>query len=309
MNAARKEGSTFRVVANRMIVPNVHLLTVEAPAVARAMQPGQFVILRAEEEGERIPLSVSDWDADLGTLTLVFLNIGATTARLAKLRENSTIPDVVGPLGNPAEIERYGTVLLVGGCYGIGSLYPIARALKAKGNRILMLMEARSSYLFYWEDRYRGLADQLLHLTRDGSKGSKGHVPRIPEILKTLNEPVHRIIVNGCTFLMKRASDAVAPLEVPTIVSLNPIMIDGTGMCGVCRVSVGGVTKFACVDGPDFDGRAVNWPELLQRRRTYMAEEVVPVQTSRASTPEDESTVAHKGCGQPPIEHEKESVR
>ena len=271
----------YRVIASRMIVPNVHVLTVHAPEVAREVKPGQFVILRAEEEGERIPLSVSDWDAELGTLTIVFLNIGATTARLARLEEGSLIPTVVGPLGNPADIEAFGTVLLVGGCYGIGSLFPIARALKAKGNRILTVLEARSSYLFYWEDRFRALSDRLLHLTRDGTRGTKGHVGRLPEMVKELGEPVHRAIVNGCTFLMKRASDSTRLLAIPTFVSLNPITIDGTGMCGVCRVSVGGATKFACVDGPDFDGHQVNWPELLQRRKTYMAEEVVPLRTSR----------------------------
>lgn len=271
----------YKVIASRMIVPNVHVLTVEAPDVVRDMQPGQFVIIRAEEEGERIPLSVSDWDADRGTVTLVFLNIGSTTHRLARLEEGSGIPTVVGPLGNPAEIGLYGTVLCLAGCYGIGSLFPIARALKARGNRIITVLEARSSFLFYWEERFRQLSDKLVHITRDGTKGYKGHVGRLPEVIKALAEPVHRVIVNGCTFLLKRGSDATRPLGIPTMVSLNPIMIDGTGMCGVCRVSVGGVTRFACVHGPDFDGHQVDWPELLQRRKTYMAEEVVPLRTSR----------------------------
>jgi NAD(P)H-flavin reductase len=271
----------YKVIASRMIVPNMHVLTVEAPAVVRDMKPGQFVIIRAEEEGERIPLSVSDWDAARGTLTLVFLSIGSTTGRLARLEEGSSIPTVVGPLGNAAEIEHYGTVLCLAGCYGIGSIFPIARALKAKGNRIITVLEARSSYLFYWEDRLRGLSDKLVHITRDGTKGYKGHVGRLPEVIKALDEPVHRVIVNGCTFVLKRGSDATRPLGIPTMVSLNPNMIDGTGMCGVCRVSVGGVTRFACVHGPDFDGHQVDWAELLQRRKTYMEEEVVPLRTSR----------------------------
>lgn len=271
----------YKVIASRMIVPNMHVLTVEAPAAARDMKPGQFVILRAEEEGERIPLSVSDWDAGRGTLTIVFLNIGSTTSRLARLPEGGYIPTVVGPLGNAAEIEHFGTVLCVGGCYGIGSIFPVARALKAKGNRIITVLEARSSYLFYWEDRFRQLSAKLLHITRDGTKGYKGHVGRLPELIKALDEPVHRIMINGCTFVLKRGSEATGSLGIPTMVSLNPIMIDGTGMCGVCRVSVGGATRFACVHGPDFDGHQVDWPELLQRRRTYMAEEVVPLRTSR----------------------------
>ncbi len=271
----------YKVVASRMIVPNMHILTVEAPAVVRDIRPGQFIILRAEEEGERVPLSVSDWDRDQGTVTTIFMSIGYTTHRLARLTEGMNIPTVVGPLGNAAEIRQYGTVLCVGGCYGIGSLYPIVRALKEAGNRVIMTLEARSSYLFYWEDRYRILADRMVHITRDGTKGYRGHVGRLPEIIKALEEPVHRAIVQGCTYVMKRGSEATLPLGIPTWVSLNPIMIDGTGMCGVCRVSVGGTTRFACVHGPDFDGHQVNWAELLQRRKTYMAEELVPLSTSR----------------------------
>jgi ferredoxin--NADP+ reductase len=271
----------FKVLASRMIVPNVHLLALRAPAVAKEAKPGQFVIIRAEEEGERMPLSISDWDAEAGTITLIFLNIGGTTARLAALQPGSEIPTVVGPLGNATEIKNYGTVLCMAGCYGIGSMYPIARALKQAGNRVIALIEARSSYLFYWEDRFKTIADRLVHITRDGSKGYRGHVSKLPEIIKALDLQVDKIVINGCTLLLKRGSDASRPLGISTTVSLNPIMIDGTGMCGVCRVTVGGSTKFACVDGPDFDGHQVDWPELLQRRRTYVKEETVPLRTSR----------------------------
>jgi len=271
----------YKILACRMIVPNMHILTIEAPIIAREVQPGQFIILRAEEEGERIPLSVSDWDRERGTITTIFMNIGSTTNRLSQLESGSFIPTLVGPLGNASEIEHFGTVMLIGGCYGIGSLYPIARAMKEHGNRVLVVIEARSSYLFFWEDRYRILVDEVFHITRDGSKGLKGHVGRIPEILATLNEPVNRVIVNGCTFCLKRASDTTRELGIKTIVDLNPIMIDGTGMCGVCRVTVGGETKFACVQGPDFDGHEVDWTELALRRKSYMAEEVIPLRTSK----------------------------
>ncbi len=271
----------FKVITSRMIAPNVHLLTLEAPVVAKEAQPGQFVILRAEEEGERIPLSLSDWDADLGVITVIFLNIGNTTNRLAALEAGTEIPTVVGPLGNATKIENYGTVLLVGGCYGIGSIFPIARALKEKGNRIITLLEARSSYLYYWEERFKQISDKMIYITRDGTKGHKGHAERMPHILREAGEPIDLIIINGCTFLLKRGSDASREMGIKTIVSLNPIMIDGTGMCGVCRVTVGGAMKFACVDGPDFDGHEVNWDELLQRRKQYMSEEVVPLRTSR----------------------------
>jgi ferredoxin--NADP+ reductase len=271
----------FKLIESRMIVPNMHQITVEAPAVARGVKPGQFVILRADEDGERIPLSVSDWDAAKGTVTIIFMNVGATTNKLAAVPAGASIPTVVGPLGNASEIDHYGTVLCVGGCYGIGSIFPIARALKEKNNKVFVVVEARSSYLLYWEDKLAAVSDGLVQITRDGTKGYRGHVGRLPEIIKSFGEPVDRVVVNGCTFVMKAVSDATRPLELKTMVSLNPIMIDGTGMCGVCRVTVGKTTKFACVHGPDFDGHEVDWAELLQRRKTYMNEEVYPLRTSR----------------------------
>jgi len=271
----------FELVEKRMIVPNLHLLTLKAPAVAAQAKPGQFVILRGDDDGERVPFSLADWDADTGTITVILMNVGSSTDRLASLEAGTAIPTVVGPLGNPTEIDRFGTVLCLAGCYGIGSVYPIARALKEKGNRVYTVVEARSSYLFYWEDKLAAVSDKMFHITRDGTRGHKGHVGRLMEIIKSLEHPIDRFIINGCTFLMKRGSDTTRPLGIKTIVSLNPIMIDGTGMCGVCRVSVGGVTRFACVHGPDFDGHEVDWAELLQRRKTYMREEVIPLMTSK----------------------------
>ena len=271
----------FKVVTSEMIAPNLHLISVQAPAVAAEAQPGQFIILRANDDGERIPLSISDWDHQNGTISTVVMNIGRTTSQLAALSAGTEIPTVVGPLGLPTVIDNFGTVVCVGGCYGIGSIYPIARALKDKGNRVITILEARSSYLLYWESRLKEVSDQLITITRDGTRGYRGHIGRLGEILNSLEEPVHRIIANGCTFMMKRVSDASRPLGIKTIVSLNPIMIDGTGMCGVCRVSVGGKMRFACVHGPDFDGHEIDWAELLQRRKTYVREEVIPFRTSR----------------------------
>jgi ferredoxin--NADP+ reductase len=271
----------FKLIENQMIVPNMHLLTLEAPAVARQMKPGQFVILRAEEDGERMPLSVSDWDAQDGTVTVIFMSVGSSTGKLASLAAGTSIPTVVGPLGNPTEIEEFGTVLCLGGCYGMGSIFPIIRALKEKKNKVITVIEARSSYLFFWEDKLKEVSDDLVYITRDGTKGYRGHVSRVLEIIKSSEEGVDRIIINGCTFLLKRGSDVSRPLGIKTVVSLNPIMIDGTGMCGVCRVTVGSSTKFACVHGPDFDGHQVDWAELLQRRKTYLTEEVIPLRTSR----------------------------
>jgi ferredoxin/flavodoxin---NADP+ reductase len=270
-----------KVIKSEMIVPNIHLLTVESPAVARQVKPGQFVILRADEDGERIPLSIADWDAKEGTVTVFLMNVGTSTNRLASLKAGMNLATVVGPLGNPSEIDNFGTVICLGGCYGIGSILPIARGLKDKGNKVITVIEARSSYLFYWEQKLKEVSDKLIFITRDGTKGLRGHVSRLPEIIQSVGEPISRVIINGCTFLMKRGSDVTRPLGIKTIVNLNPIMLDGTGMCGVCRVTVGSSTKFACVHGPDFDGHQVNWAELLQRRKTYMIEEVIPLRTSR----------------------------
>lgn len=271
----------FKLINTRMIVPNMHQLEIEAPAIAKEAQPGQFVILRAEKDGERIPLSISDWDRDKGIITTVFMNVGSTTNVLAGLKAGESIPTAVGPLGTATEIESFGTALCIAGCYGIASIYPIAKKLKEKGNRVILLLEARSSYLFYWEDKLSEVSDEIIYITRDGTKGHKGHMGRFSEIVQNLDHKIDIVFVNGCTFLLKRGSDASRPLKIKTIVSLNPIMIDGTGMCGVCRVSVGSQTKFACVDGPDFDGHQVDWDELLQRRKTYLDEETIPLRSSR----------------------------
>jgi len=272
----------FRIVENRMLVPNLHQMTVQAPEIASAVKPGQFVIVRAVEDGERIPLTVADWDVDKGTVTVIYMNIGKTTQTMACLGSGSALPTVVGPLGNPMEIGHFGSVLCVGGCYGIGSIYPIARALKAAGNTVTIVIEARSSYLLYWQDRLRTVSDQMFPITRDGSQGMRGHIGNLGKIIASLSSPVDRMIINGCNFLMMRGSQESLPLEVKTIVSLNTIMMDGTGMCGVCRVTVGGDTKFACVDGPHFDGHQVNWDELAQRRKAYIDEEILLIRSSKA---------------------------
>ncbi len=270
----------YRVVERKMVVPNLHQLTVEAPQVTASVKPGQFVIVRPDEEGERIPLSVADWDPDAGTVTCVFMQVGASTAKLARLKPGSTIPTFAGPLGNETEIASFGTVLCVAGCYGIASIFPIARALKAAGNTVYVLMEARSSYLLYWQDRFREVANRVITITRDGTAGFKGHVTRLGELLTMLRLKPDRVIANGCTFQMMKTSEATRPLGIKTMVSMNPIMIDGTGMCGVCRIDVAGKTKFACVDGPDFDGHEVDWNEFFTRRQAYNPEEVHPLRRS-----------------------------
>jgi len=270
----------FKVVERSMIVPNVHLLTIEASEVAQAARPGNFIILRPDEQGERIPLTIADWDVSAGTVTSLFVQVGASTAKLVRLKAGDTIPTFAGPLGNETEIAKFGTVVLVGGCYGIGAIYPIARALKAAGNRVFALIEARSSFALYWEDRLKTVCERVLVISRDGSRGYKGHVTRLAEILATEKIKPDRLIAYGCTYQMMEVSRQTKPLGIKTIVSMNPIMIDGTGMCGVCRLTVAGETKFACVDGPEFDGHEVDWEEFLARRESYNAEEVEPLHRS-----------------------------
>jgi len=271
-----------QILENKMLTPNLHQVIINAPEIAKSALPGQFVIVRVEEDGERIPLSIADWDAAQGTLTLVYLNIGHTTQKLAQMQTGSRLPTLTGPLGNPMEIGYYGHVLCVGGCFGIASIYPIARALKEQGNQVTVLIEARSSYLLYWQEKLKKVADRMITITRDGSQGIPGHINNLPPIAASLLTPLDRIIINGCNYLMMRGSQESQPLNIKTIVSLNTLMIDGTGMCGVCRLTVNGSTKFACVDGPHFDGHEVDWEELAKRRKAYLHEEEHAVHSSAA---------------------------
>ncbi len=268
------------VIERTMVAPNIHNLKLLAPDVARAARPGQFVILQAEEDGERIPLTISDWDADKGEITVVFIQVGATTGTLASLKAGDSIPTAAGPLGNPMEMGKFGTVLLAGGCYGIASIYPMARELKSLGNRVIGVVEARSSFLFYWQEKLRQVCDQLFFITRDGTKGLPGHIDNLGSIISSIEGGVDRVIINGCNYVMMRGCQETRSLGIKTVVSLNTLMIDGTGMCGVCRVSIDGKTKFACVDGPHFDGHLVDWDELSSRRQAYLREETITLRTS-----------------------------
>lgn len=276
----------FRLLENKRLVPNLHLAVMEAPEVAAAAQPGQFVIVRPGPESERIPLTISDWDIQQGTISVVYMVVGKTTQEFAALPAGGEVATVAGPLGNPMELGQFGHVVCVGGCYGIASLFPVARALKALGNRVTMVVEARSSYLLYWQPKLKPVIDQLVVITRDGSKGQSGHIGQLPGILSSLSVPVDRVIINGCNYLMMRGAEETRPLGIRTIVSLNTLMIDGTGMCGVCRCTVAGATKFACVDGPHFDGHDVDWDEITRRRQAYLGEEVQTLRSSRGEVHE-----------------------
>ena len=263
----------YRIVHREDLVPNIHLFDVEAPLVARKGQAGQFVIVRVGETGERIPLTIADWDREAGTITIVFMEVGATTRKLATLGVGDHLDNFVGPLGLPTHIERFGTVCCVGGGVGVAPIMPIARTLKEAGNRVVSIMGARNRDLLFWEDRLREVSDELIVTTDDGSYARKGVVTEPLKELLEGDERIDLVIAIGPVVMMKFCCRTTEPFGVKTMVSLNPIMVDGTGMCGCCRVEVGGETRFTCVDGPDFDGHQVDWDLLLSRQRIYLDEE------------------------------------
>ena len=263
----------FRIIYRETLAAKIHLFKIEAPAVAKKAQPGQFVVVRVDERGERIPLTIADWDEKEGSVSMVFMEVGATTFRLAQLKAGESIADFVGPLGVPSDIEKFGTVVCVAGGVGVAVITPIAKALKEKGNNIISILGARSKDLLFWEDKLRNASHQLIVTTDDGTYGRKGVVTEPLKELLESGEKVDRVIAIGPTVMMKFCAKTTQPFGVKTIVSLNPIMVDGTGMCGCCRVSVGGATRFACVDGPDFDGHQVDWDLLSARQRIYLDEE------------------------------------
>jgi ferredoxin--NADP+ reductase len=263
----------YKILLKQDLVPDIHLLKIAAPNVAKKALPGQFVIIRINERGERIPLTIADWDREEGSVTIVFMEVGTTTHRLALLEAGDSIADFIGPLGLPTHIEHFGTVVCVAGGFAVATIVPIARALKMKGNKVISIMGARSQNLLFWEDELGSVSDQLIVTTDDGSYGRRGVVTEPLKELLESGDKIDRVIAIGPSIMMKFCAKTTEPFGVKTIVSLNPIMVDGTGMCGCCRVSVGGVTKFTCVDGPDFDGHQVDWDLLFARQRIYLNEE------------------------------------
>jgi ferredoxin--NADP+ reductase len=249
------------------------LMVIEAPQIARKAKAGQFVIVRIDENGERIPLTIADFDREEGTVTIIFQEVGKSTMQLGTLEAGDGVADFVGPLGNPTEIENYGTVLCVGGGVGIAPIYPIARALKEAGNTVLGIIGARTRDLLFWEEKMRSVCDELTVCTDDGTYGRMALVTQPMQEILTERDDVSQVWAIGPAIMMKFCARTTEPFDVPTIVSLNSIMVDGTGMCGACRVSVGGETKFVCVDGPEFDGHLVDWDLLLARQRIYLSEE------------------------------------
>ena len=262
----------YKILGREDLTSDIHLLKVQAPSIAKKAQAGQFVIVRNDETGERIPLTIADWDEEAGTVSIVFMEVGTTTRKLACHNAGDSILDLVGPLGHPSEIEKFGTVVCVAGGFAVATIVPIARAMRVAGNKVISIIGFRTKSLVFWEQQLHSVSDELVVTTDDGSYKRKGLVTEpLKEILQ--EGQVDRVIAIGPTVMMKFSSLTTKPFGVKTIVSLNPIMVDGTGMCGCCRVSVGGETRFACVDGPEFDGHEVDWDLLMNRQRSYLDEE------------------------------------
>lgn len=264
-----------KILEKRLIrKPDVFYFKVEAPLLSQKAKPGQFVIIRLNEQGERIPLSLADIDPVGKTISLIVMVVGKTSAEMSQLKEGDDILDLCGPLGMPTHVENFGKVVLVGGGFGVAPLYPIARAFKAAGNEVTCIMGARSADLLIYEKEMGEVCDRVLVTTDDGSKGIKGVVTlALKEELEGRGAGL--VIAVGPAIMMRFVSETTRPFGTKTMVSLNPIMVDGTGMCGGCRVSIGGKNKFACTDGPEFDGHQVDWQLLMSRQRTYTEEEKI----------------------------------
>lgn len=262
----------YKILAKKEICPNQYEITVEAPYVVRNAQAGQFIIFRADENSERVPLTIADVNKERGELTLVFMAVGFSTKKLAALNEGDEIHDIVGPLGKPTHIKNYGTVVCLAGGYGAAPCYLIAKAFKEAGNKVYMIMGARNKDLIFWADKMQNACTELFITTDDGSMGEKGFVTQVLE--KIMNrEKVDYAIAVGPMPMMRAVAEMTRGKGIYTEASMNPIMVDGTGMCGACRVTVGGEVKFACVDGPDFDAHKIDFDEVINRTRIYKDQE------------------------------------
>jgi ferredoxin--NADP+ reductase len=268
----------YKILEKQTLSDVVKMMVVQAPQVARKAQAGQFVIVRTDEQGERIPLTIADYDRKAQTITLVIQEVGKSTMQMGKLEVGDEFATVAGPLGHATEIENYGTVVTIGGGVGIAPIYPITRALKEAGNHVISIIGARNKSLLFWEDKMRAVSDELIVCTDDGSYSRKALVTEPLIELLEAGRGIARAWAIGPAIMMKFVAATTKPFNVPTIVSLNTIMIDGTGMCGGCRVLLDEGAKFVCVDGPEFDAHKVNWDVMLSRMTFYRAEEQLSVE-------------------------------
>jgi ferredoxin/flavodoxin---NADP+ reductase len=287
----------FRIQQAQLLAPAIMRFVIEAPRIARKQRPGQFVILRINEQGERIPLTIENSDAVAGTISIVVQAVGKTTHLLHTLKAGDSLADVVGPLGKPSEINKFGTVVVVGGGVGTAMAYPTAAALKNAGNEVISIIGARSKELVILEREMRAVSDTLIVTTDDGSYGQKGLVTDWLRELIERGTQIDLVLAVGPVVMMRAVAELTRPLGIRTVVSLNPIMIDGTGMCGGCRVLVDGKSQFACVDGPEFEAQRVNFDVLVQRNAMYrdaerrsmeefLREREAPAEKSNAKTEE-----------------------
>lgn len=265
----------FKIIEKRRLSELVNYMKIEAPEIARNRKAGQFVIIQTDiEYGERIPLTIADANAKEGWIAIVYQPVGASTFKLAQIEVGEELPALLGPLGNPSIIEKKdGPVVLVGGGFGVAPLYPIAQAYKEAGNNVTMIMGARNKDLLIFVDEMKAVCDDVVIMTDDGSAGRKGLVTEPLKEMCDSQCPPAEVVAIGPPIMMKFASQTTEPYKIPTVVSLNTIMVDGTGMCGGCRVNIGGETKFVCVDGPDFDAHKVDWNNMMLRMRSFKTKE------------------------------------
>lgn len=268
-----REPKLNEIVEKRQLAPSITLFRLYVPHIAKKVKPGQFVVIRANEYSERIPLTVADFDREQGVITIIFQAVGTSTQKLEKYEAGEALLDVVGPLGRPSHIERFGTVVCVGGGVGVAPVYPIAKALFEVGNEVVSIIGARSKEMLILEDEMKAISTELYVTTDDGTYGHHGFVTDILKRFIDENRKINLVIGIGPVVMMKAVADTTRPHNIKTVVSLNTIMVDGTGMCGCCRATIGGETKFVCVDGPEFDGHLVNFPELMLRQKMYNREE------------------------------------
>ena len=268
----------FPILETKEIAKNVYLQRIQATRVAKKRKAGQFLVLRRTEVGERIPLTIVSSDAGEGSVTIIFQAVGKSTTEFARMKPGDTYLDVVGPLGLATHIEKFGTVVGIGGGIGAAPLLPIATAIKEAGNRLLSIVGARTKDLLILEDEMRAISDEIVITTDDGSYAKKGFVTTALQEFIDRGEKIDLCIAIGPVPMMRAVAEVTRPHGIKTMVSLNPIMVDATGMCGACRVTVGGTTKFVCVDGPEFDGHQVDFKELVMRNRAYLREEKVAME-------------------------------
>jgi ferredoxin--NADP+ reductase len=278
-------GVTTKILKKQVLSPGIKRFELDAAEIARKALPGQFVVLRVNEEGERIPLTVADAIPDKGILVIVFQEVGKSTRLLGALNEGDSILDLIGPLGLPSHIEKFGTVVCIGGGVGTPEIFPVARGLKQAGNKVISIIGFRNKDLILMADEMRSVSDELVVATDDGSNGTRGFVTDMLKKVIDRGEQVDHVFAVGPVIMMKMVSKLTEPYKIPTVVSLNPIMLDATGMCGVCRVDVGGESKLACVDGPEFDGHKVDFDGLMARLRTYVPEEKLSLDQYEAAQP------------------------